>query len=149
MPARPAAPAPSVIAVERTDVAPPAGLVVSPPTVAGEPAAAPAVPVAIGPPSRPEAVEPPRFNAGYLNNPEPPYPPLARRLGQEGLVTLRVQVSAKGKPEQVVVAKTSGVPVLDEAAVKAVQSWTFVPAKQGDTAIAALVEVPIRFRLSQ
>jgi protein TonB len=37
--------------------------------------------------------------------------------------------------------------VLDEAAFKAVQGWTFVPARRGDTPVAHMVEVPIRFQL--
>ena len=60
---------------------------------------------------------------------------------------LRVDVSAAGAPEKIVVAHSSGAQLLDEAATKAVQGWTFVPARRGDTAIAHPVEVPIRFQL--
>ena len=79
--------------------------------------------------------------------PRPAYPPIARKLGLEGLVLLRVDVSAKGIPEKIVVAQTSGATLLDEAAMKAVQGWTFVPARRGDAPIAHPVEVPIRFQL--
>ena len=94
-----------------------------------------------------EAIEPPQFNVAYLDNPRPTYPPVARRLGLEGRVVLRVQVSAKGAPEEVVIAQSSGAAVLDEAALKAVQGWTFVPARRGETPIARAVDVPILFRL--
>jgi protein TonB len=96
---------------------------------------------------RADAIAPPHFNVAYLSNPLPAYPPLARKLGLEGLVVLRVQVGVAGAPEQVAVARTSGAPVLDEAALKAVQGWTFVPARRGDTPVAHVVDVPIRFRL--
>jgi protein TonB len=38
--------------------------------------------------------------------------------------------------------------MLDEAAIKAVRQWSFVPARQGDAAIAAPLDVPVRFRLN-
>jgi protein TonB len=139
------APAPTLIAVERTESAP---AVTAPPAVEAPPApvviAKAAAPAAH---ARPEAVELPHFNVAYLNNPRPAYPPIARRLGLEGLVLLRVDVSPGGAPEKIVVAQSSGAALLDEAAVKAVQGWTFVPARRGDTPIAHPVEVPIRFQL--
>jgi protein TonB len=94
-----------------------------------------------------DIVEPPHFNVAYLNNPRPAYPLAARRLGIEGVVLLRVQVSSAGAPEQVDISRSSGAQVLDEAALKAVQGWSFVPAKRGNTAVAHWVEVPIRFQL--
>ena len=44
-------------------------------------------------------------------------------------------------------AASSGASLLDEAAIKAVQGWTFVPARRGDSPIPHPVEVPIRFQL--
>ena len=43
----------------------------------------------------------PKFDADYLNNPKPGYPSISRRLGEEGVVMLRVYVSAQGTPEQI------------------------------------------------
>jgi protein TonB len=90
---------------------------------------------------------PPSFRAGYLRNPEPPYPTTSRRLGEEGTVQLRVVVSAEGQPVSVDVHRSSGHPRLDEAAAAAVRAWRFVPARRGDTPIEAAVIVPIVFRL--
>jgi protein TonB len=104
-------------------------------------------PTTVSAPGRADAIEPPHFNVAYLNNPRPAYPPIARKLGLEGVVLLRVDVSANGAPEKIVIAHTSGATLLDEAAMKAVQGWTFVPARRGDTPIAHPVEVPIRFHL--
>ena len=72
---------------------------------------------------------------------------MARKLGLEGVVLLRVDVSAAGTPDKIYIAQSSGAQLLDEAAMKAVQGWTFVPARRGETAIAHPVEVPIRFQL--
>ena len=119
-------------------------------SVAGPPPPAP-VQVAKAPvtstPPRPEAIEPPHFDVSYLNNPRPAYPPMARKLGIEGVVLLRVDVSAKGTPDKIVIAQSSGASLLNEAAIKAVQGWTFVPARRGDSPIPHPVEVPIRFQL--
>ncbi len=137
-------PAPEAIVVERATTAPVAAV-----SVVETPALPPVTKVAVAPaaPSRAEAIEPPHFNVAYLNNPRPAYPPMARRLGIEGLVVLRVQVSAKGTPDQVAVAQTSGTQVLDEAALRAVQGWSFVPARLGEKPIAHVVDVPVRFQL--
>jgi protein TonB len=62
-------------------------------------------------------------------------------------VLLRVLVSAAGHAQHVEVARSSGSPRLDDAAVEAVRRWRFVPAKRGSEAIAASVHVPIVFSL--
>jgi len=88
-----------------------------------------------------------RFDADYLSNPAPAYPPLSRRLGEEGKVVLRVHVEPNGRPSQIELKNTSGSPRLDQAARDAVWRWKFAPAKRGDEAIAAWVLVPIVFTL--
>ncbi len=87
------------------------------------------------------------YNAAYLNNPEPKYPPLSRRLGEEGKVELRVRVTADGRAGAVELSRSSNYARLDEAARQAVAGWRFVPARRGDEAVEALVIVPIVFRL--
>jgi periplasmic protein TonB len=89
----------------------------------------------------------PVFDAAYLKNPKPPYPAIARRMKLEGTVILQVLVSSDGKPEIARLEKSSGSSVLDQAALTTVQSWSFVPARQGNNPISAWVDVPLRFRL--
>jgi len=85
----------------------------------------------------------------YGENPPPPYPLIARRLGMEGLVLLEVLVAPDGRAEEVRIVRSSGHPPLDESAVSTVRSrWRFVPASRGGTPIESRVTVPIRFRLS-
>lgn len=92
---------------------------------------------------------PVNINAAYLANPAPPYPPLSRRLREQGKVDLRVLVSADGHPEQVDVKTSSGFSRLDNAALEAVRRWRFTPARQGERSIASTVVVPIIFRLEE
>lgn len=106
----------------------------------------PAPPVVAAPP-KPAPIIQAREGANYLKNPRPAYPGIAQRNGWEGTTLLRVQVSPKGKPTTVTVAKSSGRDVLDVAAIAAVKSWTFIPATQGNVPIGGVVTVPIVFKL--
>jgi periplasmic protein TonB len=90
----------------------------------------------------------PRFDADYLNNPVPRYPPLSRRLREEGVVMLRVYVLPSGLPDAVELKRSSGSARLDESALSAVRQWRFIPARSGDVAVAAWVVVPIAFSLA-
>lgn len=100
-------------------------------------------------PAAPPPITPPNFVAAYLDNPPPAYPASSRRLTETGTVTLRVRVSAEGRADAVEIAQSSGFARLDRAAIDAVRRWKFVPAKQGDQAVPAVVLVPINFDLSR
>lgn len=93
------------------------------------------------------ATSPPAFNAGYLRNPPPPYPLVARRNGEQGTVVLRVLVTRDGMPASVDVEKTSSSSHLDNAALETVRTWRFVPARQNGQPVEAWVLVPVVFRL--
>ena len=95
----------------------------------------------------PAAVTQPRFDADYLNNPKPAYPSMSKRLGEEGQVLLRVLVGQEGEAEQIQVLRSSGFARLDEAAQAAVSRWRFIPAKVGNDATTAWVQVPVTFEL--
>jgi protein TonB len=97
----------------------------------------------------PAPVVPPNFNAAYLNNPPPAYPSLARRMGEQGKVVLRVLVDTAGNPQNVELRASSGFDRLDAAALDAVRRWRFVPARQGEKPVAAWVLVPIIFTLER
>lgn len=90
----------------------------------------------------------PIFEADYLNNPKPVYPPAARRLRLQGTVIVRVTVTTQGKPANVHVVTSSGIPILDQAALAAVKTWSFVPARRGIETVNADVDVPVRFSLN-
>ncbi|NQD38274.1 energy transducer TonB [Permianibacter sp. IMCC34836] len=90
----------------------------------------------------------PIFDADYLRNPAPVYPKLSRQRKEEGVVLLRVHVLANGEADQLEVLQSSGFERLDEAALRAVRRWQFVPAKRGDETVAAWVRVPVRFNVN-
>jgi protein TonB len=87
------------------------------------------------------AYTPPQFLTRY----KPPYPDAARAGRLEGTVILRVSVDARGHITTVGIYQSSGHVVLDRAAVASVKSWRFEPARSNGTAIAAEVELPVRF----
>ncbi len=95
----------------------------------------------------PTPIVAPRYDAHYLDNAPPSYPPLARQLREQGVVMLNVRVSTSGAPEVVEIHVSSGSTRLDEAARLTVAQWRFVPARQGTAPVAAWVVVPVRFTL--
>lgn len=109
--------------------------------------AAPAEPKPVAPPAEPVSLA--RFDADYLKNPAPAYPPLSRRMGEEGKVILRVSVNPQGSADSVEIRTSSGSQRLDESAQKTVRNWKFIPAKRGDIAVQSWVLVPIIFKLEQ
>jgi len=100
-------------------------------------------------PAAAEPVSQARFDADYLRNPSPPYPPLAKRMGEEGKVVLRVSVNPQGTADSVEIKTSSGSVRLDESAQKTVRNWRFIPAKRGDIPVQSWVLVPIIFKLEQ
>lgn len=119
--------------------------------VSAPPAPPPAVtePVAAAPvaPPAPPKVELPSSEANYLNNPPPPYPPLSKRLGEQGRVMVRVHISADGIATRAEVQKSSGFPRLDDTAVQTVLRWRYVPGKRAGVPEAMWYSVPINFVL--
>lgn len=117
------------------------------PIVAPPPPPAPPPPVEIAAAPAPVLVTPPIFNADYLDNPAPAYPPLARRMREQGRVVLRVLIGAEGTAADVQVRTSSGFARLDDAARETVRRWKFIPAKRGAQAVEAWVLIPISFKL--
>ncbi|MGO1068202.1 poly-beta-1,6-N-acetyl-D-glucosamine biosynthesis protein PgaD [Lysobacter sp. CA199] len=79
-------------------------------------------------------------------SPKPPYPIDALRHSEGGQVTLRVQVSADGRPLKVDISRRSGNRALDRAAQSTVRRWRFAPAVRDGKAVAAVVIVPVEFK---
>ena len=142
---------PTPAAAPRPVASEPAPMAPSHPAPVADPA-----PASVSAPSSPAAPTPvnaapptaPRFDAAYLNN-QTPYPPLARRLRESGTVRLRVLVSAQGAAERIELISSSGSPRLDEGAMEAVRRWRFIPARQGEHAVASSVVVPIIYKLEE
>lgn len=99
-------------------------------------------------PSAPTPVTPPRTDAAHLNNPAPQYPALSRRLGEQGRVMLDVYILPDGSVGEIKLNKSSGFPRLDNAALQAVKTWKYVPAKRGDKPIPFWYVQPVSFVLN-
>ncbi|TWU37971.1 transport protein TonB [Candidatus Brocadiaceae bacterium S225] len=84
---------------------------------------------------------------GYIKNPPPEYPRLARKLEYTGKVTLNVEVKADGRCGQIQLVTSSGYHMLDNAAMGAVKEWLFTPAKKWGKAITSFTEITVNFQL--
>jgi protein TonB len=139
---RPKPPEPLPLVTAPVEAPSPSPVVVPPPPPPPPPEAA-AVVVA------PPVITQPIYNADYLDNPEPRYPPVSKRNGEQGLVMLRVLVNAGGRADAVEIRRSSGYARLDEAARETVRGWRFVPAKRGGEPAAAWVLIPISFGIDK
>ena len=78
----------------------------------------------------------------------PPYPPLERRLGHEGTVTLKLVIAPDGAVVDAQVVKSSGYPGLDEAAVSwVVAHWRYHAATHAGAAISSQATAAVMFSL--
>jgi protein TonB len=98
-------------------------------------------------PAAPAPILPPDFTAAQLRNAGPAYPYLSRRAREEGVVLLKVLVSTEGRAARLEIQESSGYARLDEAALKTVGKWRFVPATQAGQPREAWVLVPVTFSL--
>ena len=107
--------------------------------------------------SRVQAVEPaaaapapmqqPSSDAAYLRNPSPPYPPLSKRLNEQGKVVIRVLIGVDGSAKKGEIGKSSGFDRLDQTALNTVLKWRYVPGQRGGTPEEMWFNVPINFVL--
>jgi periplasmic protein TonB len=150
-PPRPTPPAPQPVAVAEPvpSLNAPTGITApepAPANVTSEPVASPAPAPPMAPPAPPR-VELPSSSADYLNNPRPPYPPLSKRLGEQGRVVVRVFIDASGTATQAEIRTSSGYDRLDQTALQTVLRWRYVPGKRNGVAEAMWFNVPISFVL--
>jgi TonB family protein len=78
----------------------------------------------------------------------PRYPKEAFEAEQSGRLVLELEVDAEGKPLDVSVASSTNPGVFDAAAIDAVKGWKFNPALKDGKPVAARVQVPICFSLT-
>jgi protein TonB len=118
-------------------------------SVTPAPPAPAAAPVAAAPvaPAAPPAVQLPSSDANYLQNPKPPYPPISRRLNEQGRTVVRVLIGVDGLPQRSEILTSSGFDRLDQAAMTTVMRWRYVPGKRGGTPEAMWFNVPINWVL--
>lgn len=106
-----------------------------------------AAPQDVTPPSPVQLDAEPDYRADYLNNPKPPYPLVARRMGYRGTVVLDVEVLAEGRAGDVKLHKSCGYEILDKSAIQTVKTWKFSPARRFGQPVTQRFLVPIKFSL--
>jgi len=119
-----------------------------------EPAPPEPAPVVAAAPVAPPAPPPPPRNLSasalqYLEPLQVEYPRLSKRLGEAGVVMLRVFIDEAGRVRDVQVSRTSGHPRLDDAAMAAVQKARFKPPTENGQAVSGYAQVPVDFQLER
>lgn len=76
---------------------------------------------------------------------EEAYPRLLRDAGIGGVVEVWLFIDTEGRVQEVRVARTSGHPRLDQAALDVAPTYRFTPAMNRDEVVPVWVSIPIRF----
>ncbi|WP_303636600.1 M56 family metallopeptidase [Stenotrophomonas tuberculopleuritidis] len=79
--------------------------------------------------------------------PPPSYPKSAFDQRQVGVVNLRVEVDAQGRPTDVQVLNATNPGVFDAVSIAAARSWTYRPAMKNGKPVAGAVKIPITFAM--
>lgn len=86
-------------------------------------------------------VSPPKV----LRQREPEFTPLARQLHYDGTTVLMATVNESGSIQDVQVLRPAGFG-LDDAAVQAIKTWKFDPAKRDGKPVKTVIEVEVAYR---
>ncbi|WCT73050.1 TonB family protein [Sphingomonas naphthae] len=146
-------PDPAVVKVQPAIVTPPPIVPVSapaPPPVASTPTPPPPQAVIVAPaaPAAPQPAAGPA-DAGDLSSKmisasPPRYPLESRRKREQGIVVLMVLLGEDGRVSEISVAQSSGVDLLDKAALSAVKGWRWSPTMRDGhgVMVRGLVKIP-------
>lgn len=160
-PPRPTATPPPVLAMPvNPDPAPQAPTAVPAPPAPLPPMTAPVTTTAVAAappkpapaeirPAAPPKVELPSSDAAYLQNPQPVYPPMSKRLNEQGKVLVRVLIGVDGTAKKAEIEKSSGFYRLDEAALATVLKWRYVPGTRDGVPEEMWHTAPITWDLKQ
>ncbi len=77
----------------------------------------------------------------------PAYPATSRRMGEAGIVVLRVELDERGHVATAKVSTSSGYVRLDDAALGAVRTWRCTPATRNGQPVRAVALQPFNFIL--
>ncbi len=97
-------------------------------------------------------ITPPKSSATYKigseKNPYPTYPLIARKKGWEGRVILQTDVDKGGNVKYIRILESSGFKVLDDVSIETLKKWKFKPAKFGNKFVDDIVNIPVKFVLT-
>lgn len=105
----------------------------------------------VAPPPPPPAPAAPKVVVNARLDPadrtEPQYPAISKRLGEEGLVIVIVDVSPQGTAIDATIEKSSGFPRLDAAALELAKRKRFIPGTEDGKPVASKCRYQYRFVL--
>ena len=70
-------------------------------------------------------------------------------MRQEGEVIITAEVLTDGSATDVRMATSSGIKLLDEAALETVRQWRFIPAKRDGVPYVQRLRIPVTFSLNK
>jgi protein TonB len=76
------------------------------------------------------------------------YPAMSVRLGESGIVTVSVEVSATGQATGAKIIRSSGFSRLDQAALEVLSKAPFAPATKNGESIQSRKEITVNFQLN-
>ena len=88
------------------------------------------------------------YKSESLRNAQPRYPIYSRKMRQEGVVIITAEVLTDGSATDVRMAASSGIKLLDEAALETVRQWRFIPAKRDGMPYVQRLRIPVTFSLN-
>ncbi|MET0988489.1 MAG: energy transducer TonB [Steroidobacteraceae bacterium] len=78
---------------------------------------------------------------------EVPYPHNAREIGQEGTAVVALLVNEKGEVSQAQIKRSTGYPLLDNAALEDARNWHLLPGTEGGKPKCMWGQIAVSFRL--
>lgn len=84
----------------------------------------------------------------FIHREPPAYPFLARKLGKEGKVIVRLTLDESGRQKNIEIIEPGGFGFTD-AAIAALKKSIFSPARRNGKSVASRVLVPVRFILNE
>jgi protein TonB len=117
------------------------------PDVATAQATVPAAPSVTPPRPDSQEIVQPSSDADYLHNPKPPYPPMSKRLREQGTVIVRALIGDDGVALQAEISQSSGFDRLDRAALATALRWRYVPGKRAGVPTSMWFNLPFTFVL--
>jgi protein TonB len=75
----------------------------------------------------------------------PVYPDIAKQARVQGIVILEATISPQGRVVEVKVLR--GIPLLDQAAIDAVQTWVYTPTLLNGVPVPVIMTVTVNFKL--
>ena len=85
--------------------------------------------------------------ARLVNGPDIRYDETSRRRGEEGRVSILLEIDRSGNPRNARIAKSSGYPRLDRVALNGIRSSRFSPTLKSGRPVDSQIEYTIIFRL--